>query len=1050
MADGIPREAIRFRLLVRTCSLVAAGTGFVALLGWVLQLPFLTSFGSGKIPMAPSTALLFILYGIAAFLRTRLPLRGGAYRVGLVFNTAGTLIAVPLFFLSFLGIHSTFEHLGFPVTGTVGGAPIGHMSPVTALCFLLASLSFFALPPSFTDRSRRARAALYLASLLVATSFVLLLAYLFGTPLFYTGSFIPPAATTSLAFVALGIALLGLALPHARFLGRQGQQITRTEYVLLLGFLLLAVGIVTVGYLYTLNYERRYRNGVESQLSAIGELKVSELVQYRKERLGDAAVFFRNASFSGMVRRFLEQPKDAGARRQIRAWIGNYGAQYQSDRIFLLDARGVTRDSVPETPEPADPTISRRASEIAQSGRVAFQDFYRSEHNRKIYLAVLIPILDEQEDRRPLGVLVLRVDPEKYLYPLISRWPTPSRTAETLLVRRDGNDVLFLNELKFDKNSALTRRVPLDPSSKMPAVEAVLGKKGIVEGRDYRGKPVLADVREVPDSPWFVVARMDLSELYDPARERPWWMVSLVCVLLIAAGTGVGLAWRQQRVRFYRELEAIVSTNPDIIFRVDLNVNLIMWNRALEVVTGLATEALKNKPALELIVEEDRPSLVLSIQKCMEEGEGEAEARLFNAQGGSTLFHIKGVLLKDEDGSVVGITGSGRDITERKRSEEHLARLHQQNELILCSAAEGILGLDLQGYHTFVNPAAARMLGYEVEELLGRPSHSTWHHTKPDGSPYRVEECQICAAYRNGAVHRVSTEVFWSKDGTSFPVEYVSTPIYEQGRVAGAVLTFADITERKQSERELKESEEKFRVLFEDSKDGIILVDVESKKFHTGNHTFCDMLQYTLDEIRQLGISDIHPEEDVPWILEEFDRRARHETEKEIDIPVKRKDGSVFWADIKSSPVTISGKKYVFGNFRDVTERRKAEETLARLGMAVDQSAEAIVITDREGTIQYVNPAFERITGYSREEVVGKNPRILHSGKHDEIVLPGDVGNPPRGERSGGAFHQPEERWIALRGRRHDIPGPRFLGKYRKFRRREEGCHADYYRSRSR
>ena len=143
-----------------------------------------------------------------------------------------------------------------------------------------------------------------------------------------------------------------------------------------------------------------------------------------------------------------------------------------------------------------------------------------------------------------------------------------------------------------------------------------------------------------------------------------------------------------------------------------------------------------------------------------------------------------------------------RDNTERKRSEEHVARLLLKNELILCSAAEGILGLDLQGRHTFVNPAAARMLGYEADELLGRPSHSIWHHTKPDGSPFPEEECPIYATHRDGMVHRVSTEVFWSKVGTSFPVEYSSTPIIEQDQLAGAVVAFVDITERKRAEEE--------------------------------------------------------------------------------------------------------------------------------------------------------------------------------------------------------------------------------------------------------
>jgi PAS domain S-box-containing protein len=142
-------------------------------------------------------------------------------------------------------------------------------------------------------------------------------------------------------------------------------------------------------------------------------------------------------------------------------------------------------------------------------------------------------------------------------------------------------------------------------------------------------------------------------------------------------------------------------------------------------------------------------------------------------------------------------------IEERKRVEEKLVRLNQQHKLILCSVAEGILGLDLQGNHIFVNPAAARMLGYGAEELLGRPSHSTWHHTKPDGSHCLEEECAICTSYREGAAYSVATDVFWRKDGTSFPVEYAIKPIYEQDRLVGTVLTFADITERRQAEKQI-------------------------------------------------------------------------------------------------------------------------------------------------------------------------------------------------------------------------------------------------------
>lgn len=143
-----------------------------------------------------------------------------------------------------------------------------------------------------------------------------------------------------------------------------------------------------------------------------------------------------------------------------------------------------------------------------------------------------------------------------------------------------------------------------------------------------------------------------------------------------------------------------------------------------------------------------------------------------------------------------------RDISARKRTEKELERLRWQNELILNSAAEGVLGLDLKGRHTFVNPAAARMLGYSTESLIGQPSHVLWHYSRPDGSCFPEEECPIYAAYKDGEVHHVTDDLFWRKDGASFHVEYSSTPIWEDNRLAGAVVTFKDVTERKELEAE--------------------------------------------------------------------------------------------------------------------------------------------------------------------------------------------------------------------------------------------------------
>ncbi|MCH7680835.1 sigma 54-interacting transcriptional regulator [candidate division KSB1 bacterium] len=147
------------------------------------------------------------------------------------------------------------------------------------------------------------------------------------------------------------------------------------------------------------------------------------------------------------------------------------------------------------------------------------------------------------------------------------------------------------------------------------------------------------------------------------------------------------------------------------------------------------------------------------------------------------------------------------EITERKRAAESLEQLRRHNELILNSAGEGIYGLDLRGHTTFANPASARMLGWTAEELIGKPQHAIIHHTRPDGKPYPREECPIYAAFKDGAVHRVDTEVFWRKDGTSFPVEYISTPIRDdKNNLVGAVVTFRDITKRKQAEKALHDA----------------------------------------------------------------------------------------------------------------------------------------------------------------------------------------------------------------------------------------------------
>jgi len=346
----------------------------------------------------------------------------------------------------------------------------------------------------------------------------------------------------------------------------------RSVRMLWLIFFLLAAGIVLAGFFNYRFRENHFKKEMEHKLTAIADLKAGEIYHWRTERLGDAGVLFRNPAFAVLVREFFARPRDSVQEKMLRTWMRLVQGGVNYDQVCLLDARGVVQLSVPDTDEPPSAAVKRKAVEALESGQITFVDFFRQEHSRKISLALLVPILDDQDGGRPLGVLSLMINPEAYLYPFIQRWPETSTTAETLLVRREGNEAVFLNELKFQKNTALTLRIPLG-SRDVPSVKAVLGWKGMVEGRDYRGVPVLASVQAIPDSPWFLVARMDAAEVYGPMRETLWLIILIVGTLVVGAGAGVGLIWRQQRFRFYRErsgaAEALQRANDELERRVE-------------------------------------------------------------------------------------------------------------------------------------------------------------------------------------------------------------------------------------------------------------------------------------------------------------------------------------------------------------------------------------------------------------------------------------------------------------------------------------------------
>ena len=519
---------------------------------------------------------------------------------------------------------------------------------------------------------------------------------------------------------------------------KNGGRYRGTTFVLIFG--LLIVGIVAAGFHYYLKDKRSFRVEVERQLSAIAELKVNEISRYRQERLGDAAVFYKNAAFSALVRRYFEHPEDPDAGDQLRTWLGHMQGAFQYDKVMLLDTLYSKKMIIPDGPERNTSFVSPSSAEGLRVGKVVIEDFYWNEQNRRIYLKVLVPILDEAADGRIIGILALRVDPEIYLYPFISRWPTASRTAETLLVRRDGNDVLYLNELKFQKNTAFHLRIPLGKENVL-AVKAVLGQEGIVEGTDYRGMPAIAAVRPVPDSPWFLIARMDTSEVFGPMRKHLREIVVLIALLLLGTGATLGFIWRQQGARFYKDqyqatealresesrLSAITDSVQDAILMMDPEGVVTFWNPAAERVLGYTKAEALGRNLHDLIVPQRyHDAHHAAFPGFVRTGQGAAIGKTLDLHARRKDGHEIAVALSLSAVRIKGgwrAVGVIRDINERKQAEILERAVYE-----IARAADEAKSLDdlYQSVHLIIKglmPAANFLIALydEKENQVGFP-----------------------------------------------------------------------------------------------------------------------------------------------------------------------------------------------------------------------------------------------------------------------------------------------------------------------------------------
>jgi PAS domain S-box-containing protein len=598
---------------------------------------------------------------------------------------------------------------------------------------------------------------------------------------------------------------------------------------MVMAFAVMAVVILTLGYFSYQNYEKVHRTELENQLSAVAGMKVTKLEQWKSDRMSAPSVFSHNPLFSSRVQHLFGDSNDTESREEVRIWLEKEQANSPYDRVYLLDTTGALLMSVPETQKAVATSVLEQVSGTLQSDKVIFIDFYRDDLDKKIYLAVLVPVFDDQESGKPLGVLAFQIDPGQDLYPFINEWPLPSNSADTQLIRRDGNDVVYLNGLRFNPDTALTLRIPLGRTY-VPSVKAVLGEEGIVDGVDYQGEPVIAAIHKVPDTPWFLVARMDASEVYGPLRERSFLLMAIITILLTGTGFGIGMIWRDQNIRFYKEMYEVENailkerlksqSYLDIVGTSVISINadqiVTMVNLAGCRLLGRREEDIIGKNWFDIFLPERergdaKVSFVHVIDGSMSQSE-HIEKTIVTASGEERLVAWHITLILDVNQTITGTLRSGEDITDRKQAEEALQRLTEFQESVITNARVWMSVLDQKGNILMWNTAAEEISGYRSGEVIGKSA--IWKMLYPEAEYRKQITDTIARIIRDRKYLENFETMIRSKQGDKKVISWNTKGIPDAaGRIADYIAIGLDVTDRKQAEDSLQQANKKLTLL---------------------------------------------------------------------------------------------------------------------------------------------------------------------------------------------------------------------------------------------
>ena len=434
----------------------------------------------------------------------------------------------------------------------------------------------------------------------------------------------------------------------------------RLNWILIALLTLCGSVMVLAAWWYYASQREDLKSSTLTELTAIADVKAKQIANWRSERIGDGGVL-SSAAVQGLARALLTKgTASATARIELQDVLQRFIGAFHYGGASLVDRNGdvkleVTRSHVRRE--------SYRATEAASSasGRVVLSDLYLDNVTGQPWMVLTVPV-------HGAGAMILDIDPSVFLYPYVYSWPTSSKTGETILARREGTDLIYLSEGKDKRGELLWQRVSVP--TKMPRMDDL---SSLQEWIDYRGVPVMGVPQVIPDSDWYLIAKIDANEASAPLRPLAWGMTLLIALIAATNAVGARLAWRNRQLRFYRDRETwfrqITNDTPAYLWMTSPGVERCFVNRRCTRLLGTNQDDVLWQ---DYVHPDDREHLLNEYSACLQtEADFRDEFRLRRFDGAYRWMLAQG-LPRYVAGKFAGYAGVFSDVTERREAEQHL------------------------------------------------------------------------------------------------------------------------------------------------------------------------------------------------------------------------------------------------------------------------------------------------------------------------------------------------------------------------------------------